>query len=253
MESNKKHLSEEEIQERILAINRKIDEELLDFENVDMERIDEYLCQIQELTNVPQKTEAELKADLQIIYKRADEYEKRKSFWRFDSIGVRAAGIAAAILVAFTCTMTVSAVRDPFVSFCINVYEKYTELFFDASDIEKAPQTIETVYTLGYVPEGYVEKECNIGVNSVYMTWINSDCEKILFEQRILDTNITMDNEYSNCEIVLVESIKIMYMFESTVRYYYWNSNGYCFYLEVPDNIAHDVSIELIQSLKTMN
>ena len=85
------------------------------------------------------------------------------------------------------------------------------------------------------------------------MTWINSDCEKILFEQRILDTNITMDNEYSNCEIVLVESIKIMYMFESTVRYYYWNSNGYCFYLEVPDNIAHDVSIELIQSLKTMN
>ena len=37
----------------------------------------------------------------------------------------------------------------------VNIYDKFTEFFFDKSDIEKAPSTIETVYTLGYVPEGY--------------------------------------------------------------------------------------------------
>lgn len=250
MESNKKQLSEEEIQEQISAINRKIDEELLDFENVDMKRIDEYLRQIQELDGTPPTTEAELMADLQIIYKRAAEYEKRKSFWRFDSIGVRAASIAAAILIAFTCTMTVSAVRDPFVSFCMNAYEKYTELFFDASDIEKAPSTIETVYTLGYVPEGYVEKEGEISKVSTHIAWMNENNEIIIFRQRILDTSLTMDNEYADGDIMFIDGMEIVHISDGENSCYCWNSDQYAFYLKIPNNISYDIALKLIQSLK---
>ena len=253
MESLKKQLSEQEIFEQILVIERKIDEELHDPEKTNMVLVDEYFRQIRELDGGPEKTKAELDAELRIIYRKAAWRKKKKVFLQFLLDGKRVASILLMVGLVSVFSVGVYAARAPISQFISKTYDKYIELFFDQSDVEKAPSTIETVYTLGYVPEGYVEKECNIGVNSVYMTWINSDCEKILFEQRILDTNITMDNEYSNCEIVLVESIQIMYMFESTVRYYYWNSNGYCFYLEVPDNVAHDVSIELIQSLKTMN
>ena len=250
MESNKKQLSEEEIQERILAINRKIDEELLDFENVDMERIDEYLCQIQELTDVPPKTEAELKADLQIIYKRAAEYEKRKSFWRFDSIGVRAASIAAAILVAFTCTMTVAAVRDPFVSFCINVYEKYTELFFDASDIEKAPSTIETIYTLGLVPEGYELDSQSFEKESSVFVWTNQDGNFIKFKQFTLGTMLTLDHEETNLVSFNIDNFSILFKEKHGKKTYIWNTNEYQFRLYIAgDDISTEDGIALIRSV----
>ena len=250
MESNKKHLSEEEIQERILAINRKIDEELLDFENVDMERIDEYLCQIRELDGTPPTTEAELMADLQIIYKRAAEYEKRKSFWHFDSIGVRAAGIAAAILIAFTCTMTVSAVRDPFVSFCMNAYEKYTELFFDASDIEKAPSTIETFYTLGFVPEGYELYSQSIEREATVSIWQKKDGNSIKLNQDILTAVSTLDKEDRDIVSYNIEDIQILFKEKYGKKIYFWNTNEYQFQLYIVDeDISAEDGIELIRSI----
>ena len=124
MDLNRERLSEQEIQEKICEINQKIDQELLDSEKTDMTLVDEYFRQIRELDGMPEPSEAELRSEWRQLCKKAAECEKRKSTGRFRGIGMRAAGIAAAILIAFTCTLTVSAVRDPFVSFCMNTYEK---------------------------------------------------------------------------------------------------------------------------------
>ena len=73
----------------------------------------------------------------------------------FNTLGRRVAGIAAAMLIAFSCAMTVKAVREPVVEFFTNIYEKFVEIIFGEDDIAKAPDTIETVYTLGFIPDGY--------------------------------------------------------------------------------------------------
>jgi hypothetical protein len=167
----------------------------------------------------------------------------------FNTLSKRVAGIAAALLIVFGCSMTVSAVRLPFVEFLSNTYDKYVEIFFDSSDIEKAPSVIETVYTLGYVPEGYVEKDYSRDLISVRTTWVNEKGEKIFFEQNVLNANITADNEHTEYEIAFINDIKI-YIFDGAIQYYYWNSDEYSFYLETPKTTARDVTIELIQSIK---
>ena len=55
----------------------------------------------------------------------------------FNTIGKRVAGIAAALLIVFSCSMTVSAVREPVVEFFTNIHEKFVEIFFDESIVVK--------------------------------------------------------------------------------------------------------------------
>ena len=253
MESLKKQLSEQEIFEQILVIERKIDEELHDPEKTNMVLVDEYFRQIRELDGGPEKTKAELDAELRIIYRKAAWRKKKKVFLQFLLDGKRVASILLMVGLVSVFSVGVYAARAPIVQFLSKTYDKYIEFFFDQSDVEKSPSTIETVYTLGFVPEGYVEKEYHIDQNSVRITWLNSKDEKIFFEQNILDTNIMIDNEHINYEITYIGDTKIIYSSNSAARYYYWNSNEYCFYLEISNNITHDAAINLIQSLKIKN
>jgi hypothetical protein len=71
MDLNRERLSDQEIQEKILEINQKIDEELLNPEGTDMALVDEYFRQIRELDGMPETSEAELKSELQLLYKKA--------------------------------------------------------------------------------------------------------------------------------------------------------------------------------------
>ena len=129
----------------------------------------------------------------------------------------RVAGIAAALLIVFGCSMTVSAVRLPFVEFLSNTYDKYVEIFFDSSDVEKAPSVIETVYTLGYVPEGYVEKDCAISKISTNITWVNENNEMIVFRQRILKGSVTLDNEHENYNVTFIGDSQVVYVSDNKI------------------------------------
>ena len=159
MTSNKEQLSEREICERILEIEEKIDEALADSERADMDLIDEYIRQIRELDGTPEKTKEEMEAEMQIIYSKAAVRKERRFFRWVNDVGKRAAAIFVVIGIFSLLSAGVYAAGVPLVEFLSN---KYVEIFFDSSDVEKAPSVIETVYTLGYVPEGYVEKDCAI-------------------------------------------------------------------------------------------
>ena len=97
MDLNRERLSEQEIQEKILEINQKIDEELLYPEGTDMALVDEYFRQIRELDGMPETSETELKSELQLLYKKAGLQQKRKSPWMFRTVGRRVASILLVI------------------------------------------------------------------------------------------------------------------------------------------------------------
>lgn len=167
----------------------------------------------------------------------------------FNTAGRRAAGIAAAILVFFGCSMTVSAVRKPVVEFLTNVYEKLVEFFFDEESITNAPSTIETVYALGCEPEGYELKE--IERANVYVKYILSDDNgnEIVFSQNVLGGVITLDNEKSNYTIFYSSGVKIGYVEKFGVKAFEWNSSEYKFSLTVPSGFSLEECVILIESL----
>lgn len=192
-----------------------------------------------------------------------EDYEKymnslirrsKKPFRRcFDTAGKRAAGIAAAFLVMIGCTMSVSAVRKPIVGFLTNTYDKYVELFFDENDIEKAPTKIETVYTLGAVPEGYVQESTFLNEVRSSITWINDKNHQIILTQTVLDGNITVDNEHNELETVEMNGMTVIYIVTQHYRCYFWNDNEYQFSLDLSTEISHEMALNMIGSMVKFN
>ncbi|MBR6744570.1 MAG: DUF4367 domain-containing protein [Clostridia bacterium] len=250
MDLNREQLSEQEIQEKISEINRKIDEELLNSEQADMTLVNEYFRQIRELDGMPETSEEELKSELQLLYKKAGLQQKRKSPWMFRTVGRRVASVLIAIGLFSVVSASVYAARAPMVQFLSKTYDKYIEFFFGQSDVEKSPSTIETIYTLGLVPEGYVEKSCNITDSLTHTVWSNEKDQQIVFRQRTLNGSTTVDNEHTNWDVIFIDGKQIKYMSVGTIRDYFWSSDEYFFYLKIPDSISHDTALDLIRSLK---
>ena len=109
---------------------------------------------------------------------------KQKSYPKFlNTSWKRVAASIVVVAMVFGGSMTVKAFREPVVEFFTNIYEKIVEIFFDDDDIAKAPSEIETIYTLGYVPEGY-EMESYFINKKKTMTetvFINNETEIFIF------------------------------------------------------------------------
>ena len=192
-----------------------------------------------------------------------EDYEKymnslirrsKKPFRRcFDTAGKRAAGIAAAFLVMIGCSISISAVREPIVGFLTNTYDKYVELFFDENDVEKAPTKIETVYTLGAVPEGYVQESTFLNEVRSSITWINDKNHQIILTQTVLDGNITVDNEHNELETVEMNGMTVIYIVTQHYRCYFWNDNEYQFSFDLSTEISHEMALNMIGSMVKFN
>ena len=195
--------SEIDVKGQILVIQDKIDEELSKPEcEIDMTVVDTYFKQIRELDGgVYEKSEEEISAELKNIYKKANTNKKKTILWYLNTTGKRVAAIFIVIGVFLGFSVGVYAVRKPIVEFFLNVKEKFSEVFFEQKAIDNAPDTIETVYTLGYVPEGYELIERKIEETYVMEIWSASNNQEIVFEQSCLNYDKkNIDSEIRHCE-----------------------------------------------------
>lgn len=171
----------------------------------------------------------------------------------FNTVGRRVAGIAAAMLIAFSCSMTVKAVREPVVEFFTGVYEKIVEFFFSADSIANAPNTIEKVYTLGYIPDEYILKEYRYLGVCAESVWENQESNTIILTQDILNGIVTFDYENSNYNIMYVSGFKVAYIDKRGTKMLYWNSSEYAFTMSVSCELSLEECAILIESLTLMN
>lgn len=164
----------------------------------------------------------------------------------------------AAFIVAFAmvlgCSMTVKAFREPVVGFFTNIYEKIIEIFFDDDDIAKAPSEIETVYTLGYVPEGYEMEVYYINEYRNFSRIVFSNEEnEIELSQYTLDSKTGLDNENANYKCIYIDDMKVAMIEKYTQRCLYWNTDEYAFSLIVDTKVSEDECIAIIQSISEKN
>ena len=171
----------------------------------------------------------------------------------FNTAGRRVSGIAAAMLIAFSCSMTVKAVREPVVEFFANIYEKFVEVFFGEDDIAKAPDTIETVYTLGFIPDEYEVDRFIIDDSATSMLWRNAQGDMIVLSQGVLEGSFTVDVEKSDFDIIDWNGIRIAYTEKYGIKSFFWNSEEYEFSLTISSNISEEEALALIESLKKYN
>lgn len=173
---------------------------------------------------------------------------KRRKY--FNTVGKRIVACVAAVMLIFGASMTVKAFREPVVEFFTNVYEKIVEIFFDHDDVAKAPSEIETVYTLGYVPDGYEMESYSIDeCKMVSKTVFSNNQDKIIFRQQILDGMSGLDNEDTDYQYFYIDNTKVALTEKGELKTLYWNNDKYSFVLSVDIEISKEECIKIISSV----
>lgn len=175
---------------------------------------------------------------------------QKRPWWQYtNTVGKKVAVIALVILFAFGASMSVSAVRKPVVEFIVNVYERFVEIFFGKEDIAEAPYEMDTIYTLGKVPEGYELVRNELWGNSVRFVWKDDEGNSIKFSQYVFDSKATYDYENSNYVVMNVSGIKVAMIEKQNRKMFCWNSDDFAFSMNVPRCFSLNECAELIGSL----
>ena len=251
MKQTNEPLLEIDVKGQILVLQAKIDEELEKPEDeIDMSVVDEYFKQIRELNGgAYEKSNEQMEQELKNIYRKATVKQSKTILWYLNTTGKRVAAIFLVIGLFFGLSFGIYAARTPIVEFFLNVKEKLTEVFFNEKDINQAPEMIETVYTLGYVPEGYELSKVDITDSKVNFIWTNPNETYIHFSQSKLRDMSIIDTENSNYAIIYIGNRKILYFEKFETKTYFWNTDKYAFSLRITAPISNNEINLLIESL----
>lgn len=170
------------------------------------EVLDMYVKEVAETLTVPPELEN---------YQFSERFERRmqrlirmqkKSYYRY--INTVAKRAACYVLIVLTCmfvtVFSVKSLREPFVNFVVETYEKFTSLFVEKDD---PTDNIELKVMLPqYIPEGYEIESVSQTKNSLMYVFTDLKGNKIIYYQylydywqSILDTeNVTYDKVYVN-------------------------------------------------------
>lgn len=155
-----------------------------------------------------------------------------------------------ALIVAFIGLMSVSATRKPFIEFIKKVFSQYNDISI-SKDSTLPVDTIETEYTLSDIPEEYKLATYEKGEYIVSSVWQNNAGKEIIFSQKILDANISIDNEHGYKELEM-NGNTAYYVEDESGKFICWTDGYYWFSLSVPNELNIDI-IELAKNIVEKN
>ena len=133
--------------------------------------------------------------------------------------------IIAAVMVLSAAAMSVSAVRDVIIGFITEVYETFTGVRAEPS--EDAPETLEEIYEVTWVPEGFTltSKYCDAKYR---VTRFENQGKNIVLRQTIVSAYVeNYDEEEAEMQAVVVgdsTGFEIQYSYEDIIV---WNDEDY--------------------------
>ena len=192
---------------------------------------------------------AELPGEDEIEWEFSEKFEKsmdklirknnriRLSTRRTVTKGLLAALIAS--IVIFAALMSVTASREPIIEFVKKIFPQFNEITLNEASVPPV-DTIETEYTLSYLPDSFELDTYQKSDYSVFSVWKNAEGDKILFTQSILDSNYIIDNEHDYQELE-INGIKAYWTENEYTCELRWSDGDYCFVIKVPSSIKSDI------------
>ena len=172
-----------------------------------------------------------------IIYGKTDT----KRVWTPKMKRIIAILVAAALLLTGCGIIFRNEIREVF-------KDLFVSLTYEGD--EGAQQTIEDVYTLSYVPEGYtLENEKITGIYVKY-EFINENGNFLSFEQRTLkvsDYYIDSENGYSRIEDI--EDYEVYYRFNNKYHLYILNDEKYSMIIKSSTQIPKEEILLIIEGI----
>ena len=172
-----------------------------------------------------------------IVYGKAET----KRTWSPKKRRIIAILVAAALLLTSCAVIFRNEIREAFEEF-------FVKLTYSGDD--NGIDTIEEVYELTYLPEGYFLEDKIISHTTAKYTYINYQGETIKFEQRVLDkSKFTIDSESGYSEIKEIEEYDVYYRKNSKQNVYVWTDSKYSLWLNASIELSYEEIIKIIDGI----
>lgn len=151
-----------------------------------------------------------------------------------------------ALIVAFTGLMSVSATRESIIEFVKKVFSNRNEITLSKNSTLPVGR-IETEYTLTALPEGFEVKEYQKDDLGILTVWENSNGNRIILMQDLLDSNFSFDNEHEYEELYINGYEAYYYSSQLT-----WTDGIYWFTLGITNGEKSEI-LELAKNIVEKN
>ena len=173
-----------------------------------------------------------------MVYGKADA----KRTWSPKMKRIVAILVAAALLLTSCGIIFRNEIREVFEEF-------FVKLTYSGNGTGN--DTIEEVYELTYLPEGYKLEKENIYDLCVTYTFADKNNNVIVFEQRVLDkSEFNVDSESGYSEMKEIEKYDVYYRFTAKYHHCIWNDGKYVFSINSTVFLSNEKIVLLLKGIK---
>ncbi len=214
------------------------------------------------LISVAKDTQKNLSSELDRytypLHKFSRSYGKRKKlilrsheeFLPINSFRKRILIPIVIIITILTCAMSVPAIREPVVTFIVNVYNEMTDFIIRSDSNEQVTTTND--FTLNYVPENYSLQDTQVASNIKTEAYKDNSGHSFAFtlEYYRKGINFSIDTEDAKVTKTKIQGLKTVIAEKSTginiavfdnKRHQIWNLTG---------NIDYDIALKIVHNVK---
>ena len=169
-----------------------------------------------------------------MVYGKADA----KRTWSPKMKRIIAIIVAAALLLTSCGIIFRNEIREVFEEF-------FVKLTYSGDGM--GSDTIEEVYELTYLPEGYSLTDKNVRPLRIKWEYTNEDNNMIKFEQRILNrSDFHVDSESGYSQMKEIEEYDVYYRFTDKYYYYIWHNSKYSFKINSTTPLSNEQIVLMI-------
>ena len=173
-----------------------------------------------------------------IIYGKTE----KKRVWTPKMRRIIAILVAAALLLTGCGIIFRNEIREIFEEFFVSVsYESEDE----------NNEMLKDVYSLTYLPEGYTVKEIITTSVLVKNKSTNQNGNVILFEQRPLTSDFTVDSEMGYSKMEDIDEYEIYYRSTGELHYYIWTDGKYSLKLRSDTKLSYEEIVLVLNGIRT--
>jgi hypothetical protein len=186
------------------------------------------------------------------------EKARRGKVPRFGKTLRRALLIAAIIVALATTALAIPpvrhAIREGLIRFFTRNAGTHYDVYFDQEQAATAPDYIEKVYRVGYIPEGYTEDVSYVHFGAVSYSWCAEDNLCITFFYAPIPDDYTgpaVDAEESAVSVLNLNGYQVFSaLFSDGSLSYVWTDNEYYYMLIGNPNVSADEMNKIFTSIQ---
>lgn len=141
--------------------------------------------------------------------------------------------LAAVFILFITMVFSVTAIREPVVRFIVEMYERFSTVFFDKDgETPEPPTTLEIIFEPSWLPDGYeLNPDMSMEAEDSRDVFYIQDNNVLAYSQSVLSIGLVIDTENTEAKIVLLNGREALLYHNKGLQTIVWDDGQYAFSL----------------------